>query len=322
MVPVDNLNIIVWLILAAVLALAEWGYIRIARRYHIGISDTDNQGRRHFIAVGGGFIFILAAVIAVAFYPATDRNMINVYMYTGGAALLAVMSYADDLVGLSAKLRLVAHIVVIALVLAMYPFGGNVWLYLLAVTACTGYVNASNFMDGTNGMLALYSAVVLVSLLFVEVTALSIALLTAVAVFAFFNCRKNAMVYSGDVGSISIGFFIATTITYYILVSGEMSMAVFVAVFLTDTFCTFVIRLVNGERVLDSHRKHLYQRLIAGGCRPLAVAAVYAGLQLAVNAAWLAMPAQGRIPFALAASAVLLAAYAGLRFALSKKTGL
>lgn len=299
------------IVFAAVLALLEWGYIRIARRYHIGttVPDGDGGARKRFVAVGGGFIFILAAVIAVAFYPAIDPYLINVYMYVGGGALLAVMSYADDLVHLSPRLRLAVHVVVTALVLYMLPFDGRWWLYAVAVVACTGYINASNFMDGSNGMLALYSAVVLASLVAVHPTVICVALLVAVAVFAVFNCRTRALVYSGDVGSITLGFFIATTMVYYILLYGEYSMAVFVAVFLVDTFCTFAERLVRGDNVLLPHHRHLYQRLIRGGCPQLAVAAVYAGVQLAVNAGWFVLPQQWRAAYAVAVALVLLALY-------------
>ena len=159
MVPLHSLKYIISaVVLAAVLALLEWAYIRVARRNHIGVTASD-KGRRRFVAVGGGFIFILAAIMAVAVFPATAPYIFLVYMYVGGGAILAVLSYADDLITLSPRLRLGVHIAVTALVLALMPFGSNYLLYACAVIACTGYMNASNFMDGINGMLALYSGV-------------------------------------------------------------------------------------------------------------------------------------------------------------------
>ena len=304
--------------LAAVLALLEWAYIRVARRNHIGVTASD-KGRRRFVAVGGGFIFILAAIMAVAVFPATAPYIFLVYMYVGGGAILAVLSYADDLITLSPRLRLGVHIAVTALVLALMPFGSNYLLYACAVIACTGYMNASNFMDGINGMLALYSGVVLATLACVMPSPVVLALLVSTAVFAAYNCRREPSVYSGDVGSITIGFFIATSLVYYILDSDEYSAAVFVLVFLIDTFCTFMERLLRGDNVFMSHRRHLYQLLIRRRAHPLTVSAGYAAVQLAVNGVWLMLPEAARPVYVIASAAILVTLYIFIRiFALKK----
>lgn len=319
MVPLHSLKYIISaVVLAAVLALLEWAYIRVARRNHIGVTASD-KGRRRFVAVGGGFIFILAAIMAVAVFPATAPYIFLVYMYVGGGAILAVLSYADDLITLSPRLRLGVHIAVTALVLALMPFGSNYLLYACAVIACTGYMNASNFMDGINGMLALYSGVVLATLACVMPSPVVLALLVSTAVFAAYNCRREPSVYSGDVGSITIGFFIATSLVYYILDSDEYSAAVFVLVFLIDAFCTFMERLLRGDNVFMSHRRHLYQLLIRRRAHPLTVSAGYAAVQLAVNGVWLMLPEAARPVYAIASAAILLTLYIFIRiFALKK----
>ena len=93
----------------------------------------------------------------------------------------------------------------------------------------------------------------------------------------------------------------------------------FVLVFLIDTFCTFVERLLRGDNVFMSHRRHLYQLLIRRGARPLAVSAGYAAVQLAVNGAWLMLPATARPAYSIASAALLLTLYIFIRIIALKK---
>jgi hypothetical protein len=59
--------------------------------------------------------------------------------------------------------------------------------------------------------------------------------------------------------------------------------------FLFDTMYTIVRRLVKRENLLESHRSHLYQRLVIVGWSHQAVALLYGVLSaLAGGAAWVA----------------------------------
>ena len=89
------------------------------------------------------------------------------------------------------------------------------WTILVALIVCTGIINAYNFMDGINGITGGYSWVVLLALAFINVQIvrfveedLIYTMLCAVLVFNFFNFRKKAKCFAGDVGSVSIAFVI------------------------------------------------------------------------------------------------------------------
>src|SRR5690606_28037184 len=123
----------------------------------------------------------------------------------------------DDVSNLPNKVRLLVHLISVSLMLfsigafQTWPF----WLIPLAYILIIGTINAYNFMDGINGITGLYSLVILSSLFFLNESITLIAdqafILTpiiACVVFLFFNFRRKAKCFAGDVGSVSIGFWI------------------------------------------------------------------------------------------------------------------
>lgn len=95
-----------------------------------------------------------------------------------------------------------------------------------------GIVNAYNFMDGINGITGLYTIAVLLPLMYVnhKVEPLSIWIclfypLIASVVFLFFNFRKRAKCFAGDVGSVSIAFWIVTLLLLLIIRTNNLIQA-------------------------------------------------------------------------------------------------
>lgn len=289
------------IILAVILPPIELLYIRLARHLGIGARPYGDVSQ-HFTPIGGGIIIYIGALLPAACGLLDFHSA----LLLGGAALLGVLSFADDLVKLPPGFRLIVQIMVIATVLWQLPANGLYDAYILGGIACVGYINSSNFMDGINGMLCLYGLVVLASLLAVLMwfmpptdpyffsrdtfIDLCIGLSIALAVFAFFNCRRHALVFAGDVGSIGLGYFSGIMLVMIVLVTGYYSVALFVIIYIIDTFFTFLERLFNGEDVMKPHCKHLYQRLVSHGYAPLKVSAAYAALQAAINILWFAIP--------------------------------
>lgn len=300
----------------AVLILCEWGYIAVARRKGW---VTPASATAPATPLGGGCIILPAAIVAPLFFEAYNPQTLCIAI---GATVLACMSFVDDMRRLPALLRLLVQLAVLLAVL--YPLAQfSLPFYVGAVLFCTGYVNASNFMDGINGMLCAYSAVVI----FTIMTAVDIfpargtaaftptfmlilpgAFLALVAL-ALFNFRRRALVFAGDVGSITTGFFIAVALVWLAAIHNAVWAAVFVSIFVTDTFCTFLWRLRHGEHPFTPHRHHLYQRLVAAGAPPLAVSAGYALVQAAINAGALFCPHPWI--YTVAVYAVLVSVYFG-----------
>lgn len=123
-------------------------------------------------------------------------------------------------------------------------------------------------MDGINGITGIYTLVVMGSLLYVNA---EIQLFTdgsfikyamiASLVFLFFNYRKKAKCFAGDVGSIAIAFWVIYLVLKLILVTKSLIWLLFLAVYGVDAICTIIHRLYLKQNIFEAHRLHFYQIL-------------------------------------------------------------
>jgi len=140
------------------------------------------------------------------------------------------------------------------------------WTILVALIICTGIINAYNFMDGINGITGGYSLIILIALAYINriyvpfvEPDLIYTMLCAVLVFNFFNFRKQARCFAGDVGSVSIAFVILFLIGSLIIKTENFGWLILLAVYGVDSVLTIVHRLMLHENIGLPHRKHLYQ---------------------------------------------------------------
>ena len=83
--------------------------------------------------------------------------------------------------------------------------------------------------------------------------------LCSVLVFCFFNFRKKAKCFAGDVGSVSIAFILLFLIGKLILKTEDFSWIILLSVYGVDSVLTIVHRLMLHENIGLPHRKHMYQ---------------------------------------------------------------
>ena len=81
----------------------------------------------------------------------------------------------------------------------------------------------------------------------------------SVLVFCFFNFRKRAKCFAGDVGSVSIAFILLFLIGRLIIETEDFSWIVLLSVYGVDSVLTIIHRLMLHENIGLPHRKHLYQ---------------------------------------------------------------
>ena len=172
------------------------------------------------------------------------------------------------------------------------------WWIIIALIICTGIINAYNFMDGINGITGGYSLVVLLSLAYIneEVTPfveqdLIYTVIMSVLVFCFFNFRKKARCFAGDVGSVSIAFILLFLLGKLIIQTGDFSWIILLSVYGVDSVLTIFHRLMLHENIGLPHRKHLYQ-LMANELRipHVVVSVIYMVLQFLIVAGLLWLP--------------------------------
>jgi UDP-N-acetylmuramyl pentapeptide phosphotransferase/UDP-N-acetylglucosamine-1-phosphate transferase len=251
-------------ILAILLMILMLLYFKVADRFNI--IDKPNQRSSHteITLRGGGIIFWFSALIY--FIQHFQYN----YFFFIGITLVSFVSFWDDIKSLSNMIRISIHFLAISLifydldVFHVLPLFGIVFAFVFSI----GIINAYNFMDGINGITGLYTLVVMGSLLYVNK---NIQLFTdsgfikyamvASLVFLFFNYRKKAKCFAGDVGSIAIAFWVIYLILKLILATNSVIWILFLGIYGVDAVCTILHRLYLKENIFEAHRLHLYQIL-------------------------------------------------------------
>jgi len=180
------------------------------------------------------------------------------------------VSFVDDVKGLGQKVRLLFHLLAmscafyLAGVFGSYPW----WAIVIGYVVFIGIVNAYNFMDGINGITGLYSIAVLASLQYVNLSYGNFVPpdliwypMIASLVFLFFNFRKRARCFAGDVGSVAIAFWIVTLLLILIIKTENLIWIGFLMVYGVDAVMTILHRIYLKQNIMEAHRLHFYQIL-------------------------------------------------------------
>ena len=201
--------------------------------------------------------------------------------------MVAVISLADDIREISPLPRLVIQVVAAVLFLYMarfLPMGKAVGITpILLQYLCwggsllwlVGMANAFNFMDGIDGLAAGQGLIVSFYFAIMHfgrgdcfIGFVSLVLVVGCLGFLAFNFPP-AKVFMGDVGSVSIGFILASlavlSYQHNPSVGTLLMMPLLMSNFIFDTVTTFIHRLLKGECVLEAHRNHLYQKFASCG---------------------------------------------------------
>ena len=283
-----------YVIIAAILLIAELVYFKIAD--HFNIIDKPNERSSHSTIVlrGGGVIFTLSMIAWAVMMIAQGKDILPYLPFLCGLLLIAGVSFWDDVHSLPDSVRLVAQFVAMALMFwSMGIMHWDMWWFvIIALIVCVGATNVINFMDGINGITAGYALAILIPLLlvnrnvaFVEESYLVVAIL-GVLVFCIFNFRPKgkAKCFAGDVGSIGIAFIMLFALGLLIVKTGDLTWLVLLLIYGVDGVLTICHRIMLHENLGEAHRKHAYQLM----CNELKIGHVkisvlYMVLQLAVS---------------------------------------
>ena len=297
--------------------------IPILRRGHM--LDYPNERSSHFTPTprGGGIAVtgsVLLAWIALDKAGLVASSVIGVAL---GAGLLAIVSWIDDVRGLSPRVRLVAQSVAVTIGILALPgarSGLAAWSGPALYLAATGllwvwWINLFNFMDGIDGLAVSEAAAICGGLLLLAAVGddtdptaalLAAGIIGAAVGFLVWNWSP-ARIFLGDVGSVPLGY-----LSGYLLLDlaarGRWKMALILPLyFLADATITLFRRLLSGERVWEPHRQHFYQRALRNGLGHAAVVKrVIAADLLLIGCGWAAE--NGRAMLSLGAAIAIVAA--------------
>lgn len=272
----------------------------------IAVIDVPNERSSHSRPTprGGGIGLVAMTIFGLVFSQQIWQltTWQGLLFYLVGAALIAVVSWFDDIRSLSAKVRFLVHFMASGIVIAKwgywetlsFPLLGHIHLgvfgLLLTLLWIVGLTNAYNFMDGIDGIAGGQALVAGIGWAIIGwmmgdkfVFAIGGLLAASTLGFLFYNWSP-AKIFMGDVGSTFLGFSFAVvpvmatrsaSSTYNFL---PLIGFLLIWPFVLDTGFTLLRRLSKGENIFQAHRTHIYQRLAIAGYSHQIVSLLYIGL--------------------------------------------
>ena len=260
---------------------------------HVGGHKQHDKTTPFVGGVGVLVALLMALILLIAAYP----EQLSKWLALGVASVIIFATgFADDLVQLNFKMRLViqavvAFIMVLAGGVMLGDLGGllsgstlalGLFTIPFTVFSVIGGINALNMIDGIDGlagMLSLISLLLIAAVAFVAggspTLTLSVALAGGMAAFLYYNLRyasqQRAKVFLGDNGSMLIGFLLA-----WILIdlsqkpSSAMTPVTALWLFsipLMDTLSVVLRRIWVRRSPFMPDRTHLHHILLLAGFR-------------------------------------------------------
>jgi UDP-GlcNAc:undecaprenyl-phosphate/decaprenyl-phosphate GlcNAc-1-phosphate transferase len=276
----------IYILVSITLAVLSFVYLKLAYKFKI-IDKPNERGSHTKITVrGGGIIFPIAILL---FFFMNDYQ----YPYfVLGVFLVSLISFLDDIYTLSVEIRFPFQLIAVFLVL--YQLGvplSPIYFSVIYIVLGIGIMNMFNFMDGINGITCIYSIVVLSGLFFInlneDIVHEDLIIFSAISllIFGFYNFRKTALFFAGDIGSIIMGLLIFFMGLLFAIKLTAPLIILLVIVYGADAGCTFLYRkFYTNENIFYPHKHHIYQKLVdVKKISHLKVSVSYAAIQLLMN---------------------------------------
>lgn len=294
-----SLTLVVAAWIALVLSLAG---SRLASRSTTLLDHPNHRSSHHRTTSRAGGVAIFAAFAVGMFIITMFSGPPDIVEPALWFSLLVAFAFAvglvDDRMTAPPLLKFIGQITVAALFIAIFgPLGaaplpgiGEMSLpgfagAVIAAVWIVGFMNAYNFMDGSNGLaggVAIFglAAFAVIGALAGGAVSAIVALMMGVAVFGFLPANLfRRQLFMGDSGSQTVSFAIAATALLLVSETNGAISPLFGPViflpFILDVTVTLADRLRRRQNILVAHRDHFYQRLIITGWPHENVAVAY-----------------------------------------------
>ncbi len=257
--------------------------VSIALRFNWTAKSNARSSHKGQLAFGGGASVLLVILVGWALgYSAFGQilpSLLEVSVLLS-IILLAGVSWLDDLRPLPPATRFILQLLAIGVVLFLLPREQHIIpaeMPLIADRLISGFfwlwfINLFNFMDGIDGLagvetLAISSGVLFVALIIGmagDVPYLAVIVMGAIGGFLPWNWH-HAKIMLGDIGSIPLGFLLGYLLIQLALSGYLLAALILPAYFATDASVTLIRRLLKGEKFLQPHATHFYQRAVQAG---------------------------------------------------------
>jgi UDP-GlcNAc:undecaprenyl-phosphate GlcNAc-1-phosphate transferase len=311
-----------FVIAASVTAVASYAVLRISRRF--GLAPEVRARDVHSTPTPrlGGIAMLIGLLAAFGIastqqaFESLFTDGAQVWALLGACAIVAVVGILDDLLDLDWMIKLAAQLAATGLLawngvqIVSLPFGDTLIVgspvvnFVITVFLMTLVMNAVNFVDGLDGLVA-GVAIIANSLFFIYTLLLSeqmgqvdsvtfASLIAAIVVgicagFLPFNWHRARM-FMGDTGALLVGLLMATST---VSVTGQLNPALLdqklvlaayipiilpiavLALPLADFSLAVIRRLKAGKSPFTADRLHLHHRLLDMGHSPVQAVLIF-----------------------------------------------
>jgi len=293
------------LLIFILLTVLSYIGVYFIRRYaeRRDILDFPNERSSHSMPTprGGGLAIVLIALgVGTGLWVRNEADLNHALIYLVCGLVIAWLGWRDDVHSLPARVRfgvqsLVAAISIYGLgyfKVVTIPLFGELHLGVMGIIITflwiVGLTNAYNFMDGIDGIaggVALAGALgwLMLSANMHNTFVFWIALAIATSSLGFLGHNWSpAKIFMGDVSSTFLGYTFAVLPLLSAKQGGDALLlgTLLMWAFIMDAGVTFITRVIKREKLLYSHRSHLYQRLVIGGYSHAAISTLYIFLTL------------------------------------------
>lgn len=325
--------LLVALIAAAVTAAASYAVLQLSRKYRLAPEVRARDVHKTPTPRLGGvamFIGLLVAFGVASFMPEFQslyQDNAEIWALAGACGIIAVVGVLDDLLDLDWMVKLGAQFIAAGLLawnglqIVSVPFGNTLIVgsavlnFIITVVLITVVMNAVNFVDGLDGLVA--GVAIISNIVFFIYTLLlqqQIGRVDSVVLASFIACIvvavclgflpynwHKAKMFMGDTGALLVGLLMATSA---VSVTGKLNPAALdqklvlasyipiilpiavLALPLADFGLAVVRRLKAGKSPFTADRMHLHHRLLNMGHSPLQAVVIFylgtASLSIAV----------------------------------------
>jgi UDP-GlcNAc:undecaprenyl-phosphate GlcNAc-1-phosphate transferase len=293
-------HIYYFILLFVTIFLVSYVLIPKIRRISLKFNLTDVPGIRSSHSNStpsfGGVAFYISYIIALFFIQFFFENQVSLTLLVG-ISILFFTGLLDDIVNLSAKLKIFGQFLGVALlmsqqdfrIISMHGFMG-IYEIPLAISIAgsifflLGLINAFNLLDGIDGLSAITGIIVasFYSYMFYKLGYfyyLSISITTIASLMAFlrFNFSLRKKIFMGDTGSLTIGLVLGL-LTLKLMTADAIDTSLhfnpkqlplfLVAVLYVPTLdiCrVIIIRLLNKVSMFSADRNHIHHIIVDYG---------------------------------------------------------
>ena len=301
----------IYLYVILLLVAAEILYLLLAKKFDFFEVKNDEVGadtRRPLKEAG--IVFWIAAVLFALFNPTESA-----WWFLAGITLIALLGLWDDMKNVPTWVRLFLHLVAASIAFHFTGVFAEItwWNLIVVYLGFIGVLYAFKFMDGIHGMTGLYALAVLLPILYINHYTESFERedfmaypILAASVFLIFNLGRKSI--TGDVGSLSVGFWIATALILLIMETRDWVWTGLVMVYGVDSLMTIGHHTYLRKPLLKREKLHFYQ-VMANELRldDRLVSILYAAIQLGVSTLLIAFyPTMGKTIFWIILSVLVL----------------